>query len=162
MGEPRRSGPISGGVPGRKPPETREVRSLSPEARRRERMALIETQTLAGNGYEAAGASGNTETSWRRRFVQALQPGSRAFEVVRRTVLGTYRDGFIHAGNLAYLSLLAIFPFFILAGALFQLVGELEERRMIVETVVLSMPPTVQSVIAPVAENVIDARSGWF
>lgn len=74
---------------------------------------------------------------------------------------GTYNDGFIHAGNLAYLSMLAIFPFFILAGALFQLVGELEERRMIIETVIQAMPPTVQGVIAPTAESVIDARSGW-
>ncbi|MEM6857048.1 MAG: YihY/virulence factor BrkB family protein [Pseudomonadota bacterium] len=118
-----------------------------------------------GRETGATSTGGHTDSaalSWRERLSRALQPGSRAFELVKRTVLGTYRDGFIHAGNLAYLSLLAIFPFFILAGALFQLVGELEERRMIVETVVLSMPPTVQSVIAPVAENVIDARSGWF
>ncbi|MEM7702483.1 MAG: YihY/virulence factor BrkB family protein [Pseudomonadota bacterium] len=75
--------------------------------------------------------------------------------------MGTFNDGFIHAGNLAYLSMLSIFPFFILAAALFQLVGEIEERRMIIETVVQAMPPTVQSVIAPTAESVIDARSGW-
>ena len=81
--------------------------------------------------------------------------------MLRRTVTGTYNDGFIHAGNLAYLSMLSIFPFFILAAALFHLLGELEERRMIIETVVHAMPPTVQSVIAPTAENVVEARSGW-
>lgn len=90
-----------------------------------------------------------------------MLPGSRAFVVVRRTLSGTYRDGFIHAGNLAYLSMLSIFPFFILAGALFQLVGEVEDRRMMIQTVVQAMPPTVQGVIAPTAETVIDARSGW-
>jgi membrane protein len=57
--------------------------------------------------------------------------------------------------------MLSIFPFFILAGALFQLFGEIEERRLAIETVLLSMPPTVRSTIAPVAETVIDARSGW-
>ncbi|MEL6485907.1 MAG: YihY/virulence factor BrkB family protein [Pseudomonadota bacterium] len=157
MDEPRRSGPVLGSAPGREPQKSREVRSLSPEARR---LARIQ-QFTDREGPHSPEPEASEET-WRERCAQAVKPGSRAFEVVRRTVLGTYRDGFIHAGNLAYLSLLAIFPFFILAGALFQLVGELEERRMIVETVVLSMPPTVQRVIAPVAESVIGARSGWF
>ena len=129
-----------------------EIRSLSPEARRREHEAL-RAQPLMGDGAPA---------SWQERCAKAMGPGSRAWEVVRRTVTGTYNDGFIHAGNLAYLSMLAIFPFFILAAALFQLIGELEERRMIVETVIQAMPPTVQGVIAPTAETVIDARSGWF
>ena len=96
------------------------------------------------------------------RLRRILGPGSRPFEVTRRTVVGTYNDGFIHAGNLAYLSMLSIFPFFILAGALFHLLGEVEERRMIIETVLLAMPPTVRDVIEPVAHTVIDARSGWF
>lgn len=129
----------------------REIRSLSPEARRREGEAF-RAQTLMGD----AGPD-----TWQERCAKAMGPGSRTWEVVRRTVTGTYNDGFIHAGNLAYLSMLAIFPFFILAGALFQLIGELEERRMIVETVIQAMPPTVQGVIAPTAQNVIDARSGW-
>ena len=29
-------------------------------------------------------------------------PGTRIYEVVRRTLVGTWQDGFIHAGNLAY------------------------------------------------------------
>ena len=131
--------------------ETQEVHSLSPEARRRERAAFMAAD-IAGGG---------DPITWRERCIKAMSPGSRLFEVARRTLTGTYNDGFIHAGNLAYLSMLSIFPFFILAGALFQLIGELEERRMIIETVVQAMPPTVQSVIAPTAENVIDARSGW-
>jgi membrane protein len=131
----------------------REIRSLSPEARRRARAAFF-----------AAPAEGSSSRSgdWREKCRQAMSPGSRAYEVARRTVSGTYNDGFIHAGNLAYLSMLSIFPFFILAGALFQLMGEVEERRVIIDTVVMAMPPTVQGVIEPVAENVIDARSGWF
>ena len=139
-----------------KPAQNREIRFLSPEARRRERDALIAQAQIHGDAQAAAEV-----VSWRERCIQAMSPGSRAFEVARRTLTGTYNDGFIHAGNLAYLSMLSIFPFFILAGALFQLVGELEERRMIIETVVRAMPPTVQRVIAPTAETVIDARSGW-
>ncbi|MDY7096654.1 MAG: YihY/virulence factor BrkB family protein [Pseudomonadota bacterium] len=133
-------------------PEEQAVPSLSPEARRRSRTRFFAAE---------AGESDAEPQSWWARVTSAVGVGSRPFEVVRRTFVGTYNDGFIHAGNLAYLSMLSIFPFFILAGALFQLAGELEERRMIIETVLLAMPPTVRGVIAPVAENVIDARSGW-
>lgn len=127
------------------------IRSLSPEARRRNN-ASFQPQPFLGDAAPA---------SWQQRLTNAIGPGSRAWEVARRTLNGTYNDGFIHAGNLAYLSMLAIFPFFILAGALFQLVGEVEERRMIIETVIQAMPPTVQGVIEPTAQSVIDARSGW-
>ena len=145
------------------PDARQEVRSLSPEARRR--AALIALRS-GGTNVAHTGERSDTETArgpkgWRDRLARRVGPGSYPFEVMRRTALGTYHDGFIHAGNLAYLSMLSIFPFFILAGALFQLVGEIEERRVIIETVVLAMPPTVQGVIAPAAEGVIDARSGW-
>jgi membrane protein len=43
--------------------------------------------------------------------------GYRSFTVIQRVVTGVWRDGFIHAGNLAYMAILAIFPFFIVAGA---------------------------------------------
>jgi len=130
----------------------REVESLSPEARRRRKAALL--RAPADSEEEAP-------RSWRARALAVLGPGTRAFEIARRTFVGTYQDGFIYAGNLAYLAMLAIFPFFILAGALFQLFGEVEDRRIIIETVLLAAPPTVRSVIEPVARNVIDARSGW-
>ncbi|MDJ0978391.1 MAG: YihY/virulence factor BrkB family protein [Erythrobacter sp.] len=158
MDDPRKSGAASGSQPP-SPRERDRARaaglaegefvSLSPEARRRAR-ALRETPEPFAQ-----------RITWRQRLIGALGPGSRAYEVVRRTLSGTYNDGFMHAGNLAYLAMLSIFPFFILAGALFRLVGGMEERRVIIETVVLAMPPTVQNTIAPVAENVIDARSGW-
>lgn len=136
-------------------PPREEVLSLSPEARRRSRY-------ITQAAFSAHSPDNEAKPSGVRAFLRLMvSPGTRAFEVAKRTLVGTFNDGFIHAGNLAYLSMLSIFPFFILAGAVFQLVGEIEERRMIVETVVRAMPPTVRGVIAPVAENVIDARSGW-
>ncbi|MEM6492887.1 MAG: YihY/virulence factor BrkB family protein [Pseudomonadota bacterium] len=140
-----------------------EIRSLSPEARRRARAAQSAQSAAEGappTSHTRDGETGRANHA-SRGFLSFLSPGSRAFEILRRTTHGTYRDGFIHAGNLAYLSMLSIFPFFILAGALFQLLGEVEERRLIIETVVRAMPPTVRGVIAPTAESVIDARSGW-
>jgi len=39
---------------------------------------------------------------------------SKAFRVITRVWAGAWHDGFIHAGNLAYMAIIAIFPFFIL------------------------------------------------
>ena len=125
----------------------REVRSLSPEARRREPQFLLKPTP--------------DDAGIRDRLSAKIGPGSRFFEVVKRAAVGTYNDGFIHAGNLAYLSMLAIFPFFILGSALFSLVGNQMERADIINTVLVAMPPTVAKTIAPVAQDVIEARSGW-
>ncbi len=115
--------------------------------------------------FSAAGAAAPRELPrWKSLLsliAGPLAPGTRAYEVIRRTASGTYNDGFIHAGNLAYLSMLAIFPFFIVGGALFQLFGEAADRQLLIDAILLSMPPTVAGVIEPVANDVIDARSGW-
>ncbi len=87
--------------------------------------------------------------------------GSRVFRVASRTLAGTFRDGFIHAGNLAYLSMLALFPFFILGSALFGLFGEESERAALISTIISTMPPTVAATVEPVAMDVINAREGW-
>jgi membrane protein len=86
---------------------------------------------------------------------------SQSVAVIRRVVSGTFNDGFIHAGNLAYLAMLAIFPFFILGAALFDLIGGRANARAMVEAVAGALPSSVAAVIVPVAEDVIYARSGW-
>ncbi|MFN7158999.1 MAG: ribonuclease BN, partial [Erythrobacter cryptus] len=58
---------------------------------------------------------------------------TRALGIVRRVAVGTFNDGFIHAGNLAYLAMLAIFPFFIIGAALFDLIGGRANARAMVE-----------------------------
>ncbi len=120
-----------------------QIRSLSPEARRRARLGLY---------------AGNTEEQLR---ASDLNAAGRWIEVARRTLIGTYNDGFIHAGNLAYLSMLAIFPFFILGAAFFELIGGRSQAVSLIETVVLALPPTVARVIEPTAGDVIYARTGW-
>ncbi|MCR2834387.1 YihY/virulence factor BrkB family protein [Parerythrobacter lacustris] len=118
-------------------PEEPLVRSFSPEARRRAARNL------------------------RQRVNHSVGPGSRAFDVFKRTALGAWNDGFIHAGNLAYMAVLAIFPFFITGAALFSALGEEGEREALIETVLYALPPVVGNVIEPVARDVLDARSGW-
>jgi membrane protein len=82
-------------------------------------------------------------------------------QVIRRVAVGTFNDGFIHAGNLAYLSMLAIFPFFILGAALFDLIGGRDNAEAMILVVARALPTSVAAVIVPVAEDVVYARSGW-
>ncbi|KHL25152.1 ribonuclease BN [Croceibacterium mercuriale] len=80
--------------------------------------------------------------------------------MTKRVVIGTYNDGFIHAGNLAYMAVLAIFPFFITGAAIFSLIGETSDQEATIYAVLSALPPDVGQVIGPVARNVVGARSG--
>ncbi len=126
-------------------PETREVRSQSPEARLH-RAVRGERETRGG--------------FWARMRAR-LGPGTKVFEVTGRVLTGTYNEGFIHAGNLAYMAMLAIFPFFIIGAALFDLIGGRESAQGMIDAISLAFPPAVSDVIQPVAETVIFSRSGW-
>jgi membrane protein len=91
----------------------------------------------------------------------APMPFAHARAVLWRVTEDTFNDGFIHAGNLAYLSMLAIFPFFILGASLFELIGGRENAKEMILSVALALPDSVATVIVPVAETVVYARDGW-
>lgn len=129
-----------------------EIRSLSPEARR---LRALE-QPIRFSSEKGAPQPGLIGF-----IAHHAGPGTRAFETLRRTLVGTWQDGFIHAGNLAYLSMLAIFPFFIIGAALFEIIGGRERALEMVTAVLIAMPPTVRSLIGPVAEEIVDAPQGW-
>ncbi len=93
---------------------------------------------------------------------ERLGPGTRVFHIVRRVVVGTYTDGFIHAGNLAYLALIALFPFFILLAAAFSLIGGSVGGEAAIEAVFSTMPPSVASALAGPIREVMTARTGIF
>lgn len=57
--------------------------------------------------------------------------------------------------------MLAIFPFFITAAAIFTFFGEEADRLATINAVVAAMPPLVAEAIRPVASSVVEARSGW-
>jgi len=85
---------------------------------------------------------------------------ARARQVLGRTLAGVWNDGFIHAGNLAYMAVVALFPFFITATAIFSAIGERGEREAAINAVLLAVPHSVAKAIEPVARDVIDARTG--
>jgi membrane protein len=100
-----------------------------------------------------------------QEVVDAIRPGSQPFEVVKRVVVGVYNDGFIHAGNLAYLALLALFPFLILAAAVAHLIGRNQDSQLAVATILSRLPANVASVLSAPIQEVLTARTGpllWF
>ncbi|HVM22156.1 MAG TPA: YihY/virulence factor BrkB family protein [Sphingomicrobium sp.] len=91
---------------------------------------------------------------------EKLKPRLTPWEVVKRVAVGVYNDGFIHAGNLAYLSLLALFPFFILAAAVAHLLGQREDAQLTVANVLERLPPGVAETLRGPVQEVLSARTG--
>ena len=85
---------------------------------------------------------------------------TRSWEVIKRVSIGVYSDGFIHAGNLAYLALFSIFPFVIVAAAIARLFGQTAEGMDAVNALLQTMPPNVAEVLRRPIHDVIEARSG--
>lgn len=95
-----------------------------------------------------------------RQVAERLKPGAYPFEVVKRVVVGVYNDGFIHAGNLAFLALLALFPFFIVATALATLIGQTESGAMTVTAILSQLPPDVARTLRQPVGEALSARTG--
>jgi membrane protein len=89
-----------------------------------------------------------------------MRPGQYPFEVVKRVAIGVYTDGFIHAGNLAYLALMTVFPFVIVAAALARLFGQTEGGVQAVGALLQTMPHDVADVLRKPIGDVLHARSG--
>ncbi|WP_066661782.1 MULTISPECIES: YihY/virulence factor BrkB family protein [unclassified Sphingomonas] len=84
----------------------------------------------------------------------------RAIEVTKRVAVGAFNDGFTHAGNLAYLSLVTLFPFFIVATAVARLVGRTGDGLQAVAAFLRTVPPEVADLLRPAILEVLEARSG--
>ena len=122
---------------------------LSPEARR------LQAELQERDDEE----SGKWKNRWDKGRAR-VAPGTKPFEVAKRVLVGTYFDGFIHAGNLAYLALIALFPFFITATALFSLFGQDAEGARILDEFILQMPPSVRDALEEPIHEVLKARTG--
>src|SRR4029078_13234668 len=91
---------------------------------------------------------------------EKLKPRITAWEVVKRVAIGVYNAGFIHAGNLAYLSIVALFPFFIVAAALAHLFGQSQDAMLTVTNVLRRLPPDVASTLREPIQEVLTVRTG--
>ena len=90
----------------------------------------------------------------------AARVPTRAWQVLRRVVIGVFSDGFIHAGNLAYLALLTIFPFFILAAGIASIVGQSTEVQNAVASFLHVLPRNVAELLEKPIHDVLRARTG--
>src|SRR6185503_11396782 len=96
---------------------------------------------------------------------EKLKPRLTPWEVVKRVAIGVYNDGFIHAGNLAYISLVALFPFFIVAAAVAHLLGQSQDAVLTVTNILRRLPPDVAATLREPVMEVLTIRTGnllWF
>src|SRR3954464_14711970 len=118
----------------------RDISPQSPEARRK-RLATMR-------------AAVGTEVE------EKLKPHLTPWEGVKRIAIGVYNDGFIHAGNLAYLSIVALFPFFIVAAAVAHLLGQSQDAMLTVTNGFRPLPPAAPSTLREPVQEVLTIRTG--
>jgi membrane protein len=118
------------------------VRDISPESPEARRKRLAKAKARFGH------------------IRQNFRKGSRTWEVIKRVAIGVYSDGFIHAGNLAYLAILSIFPFVIVAAAIARVFGGTAEGMAAVNGLLQTMPPDVADVLRRPIRDVVEARTG--
>lgn len=95
----------------------------------------------------------------RAQVMRRVGPGTYPFQIIKRVAVGVYNDGFIHAGNLAYMSLVSLFPFFIVAAAVASIFGRTADGAASVETFLYAVPPSVAEVLRGPIEQVLTARA---
>lgn len=95
-----------------------------------------------------------------RAQIERVRPTARTLEIVRRVLVGAYSDGFIHAGNLAYLSLITLFPFFIVAAAVASVLGSTQDGLNAVNIFLANLPRGVADVVRQPIIDVLQARTG--
>jgi membrane protein len=101
---------------------------------------------------------------WGDKLFKRLRRGPPPLVVLKRVAVGVYEDGFVHAGNIAYMSLVALFPFLICAAAIARLVGGVDGQFTVVN-ILARLPMQVREVLAAPIAEVLHGRSGnllWF
>jgi membrane protein len=88
------------------------------------------------------------------------QTYARSRAIVIEVAGNVFVHGGVVAGNFAYLALLTIFPFFIVAAALGGIFGRSEYGQQAVNAFLAAVPPSTASVIAAPMESAMTARTG--
>ena len=95
----------------------------------------------------------------------ASQPPNRSLEVVKRVFVGVYSEGFVHAGNFAYLSLVVLFSFCIVAAAIAGAFGQTQSGIALINAFFADCPARSCRCVARSCRSAMTARSGpllWF
>jgi len=104
-------------------------------------------------------ATANAQESEAKWFARLGLTG-QVVEVTKRVAVGVYSDGFIHAGNFAYLSLVSLFAFCVVAAAIAGALGQTESGLALIEAFFTTVPPSVAAALKEPIESAMIARSG--
>jgi len=74
--------------------------------------------------------------------------------------VGVYSDGFIHAGNLAYLALISLFPFFIVLAWLAHTFGHSADTADAIYSFLRTVPLSVRDFLRQPIDEVLKQRTG--
>lgn len=94
-----------------------------------------------------------------------VKPLVYALRTLKRVAIGVWSEGFIHAGNLAYLALMTVFPFFIVAAAIASALGQGAETQRAVTSFLHVLPRDVSDILRKPIADVLAVRTGsllWF
>lgn len=83
----------------------------------------------------------------------------RIWRVAHETIAGVWADGFTHAGNLAYLSLLTLFPFFIVLATVAGTLGRTDDGIRALAGFMKLLPPDVATLVAKPIADVTEVRA---
>jgi membrane protein len=97
-----------------------------------------------------------TEDEWFHR----LGPFKQSYEILRRVAVGVYSEGFVHAGNFAYLSLVALFAFCIVAAAIAGSLGQTASGIALIEAFFTTVPKGAADALRGPIESAMTARTG--
>lgn len=84
----------------------------------------------------------------------------RTYRVLRDVIEVTLRDGYIHAGNIAYLSLVTLLPLVILITAVAVALGQTDAGQAAIDGMLRALPANVAELFEPVIGEVLEARTG--
>ena len=104
---------------------------------------------------------GRSEARWFHR----LHLWRKAVEVIKRVAVGVYTVGFLHAGNFAYMALIAVFAFFIVLAAIAGLLGSTDVGAEFIANFLSTLPPDVAEALRAPITSATTTRTGpvlWF
>jgi membrane protein len=114
---------------------------------------------------EARAQHGQAQPESEARWFAHLNMLRQSYEIIKRVAVGVYSDGFIHAGNFAYLALVALFSFCIVAAAIAGAFGQTETGIGMIEAFFQTVPPSAVDALREPVESAMQARTGpllWF
>ncbi len=106
-------------------------------------------------------APGESEAQW----FHHLGTVEQSVEVLRRVAVGVYSEGFVLSGNFAYLSLVALFSFCIVAAAIAGAFGQSASGIAMIQAFFETVPPNIGEALKGPLQSAMTARTGpllWF